>query len=317
MVFIPNNVQNIYCGDKTYFRHSETVTVHINMYLHTLHHCVEVVAHVLNVGVIDLATGPLSPGPNSTPVDAPYFIPLPRVYLNYNSLLGCVMGNHKQESGLLVQNRNSLVDYAQNYRKTLGHHSRSVNLCMDKVMSSFVLSHLKMVKPKKQHGLKKGKSHGAGLRATNKTVHQNVIDADEVQVGRAHSNSLSHLPALEVDVTSPVTPIVSPRRFSEVAGKMTPNSGKMDSSTTPSSHRSSPRHVPKANLLDDPIYVDILKRLGDYSLFFEDSQLLEGQQRGADEVSSPVFKELPAEVQPIAAICLDQTVIWYEPAMNK
>eukprot|EP01034_Spumella_vulgaris_P032739 gene32739-40409_t len=138
MVFIPNDVQLIFRGDKVFYRHSETVTVHVSMYLHTQSHCVEVVSHVLKTAPIDGSTIGLITRSNTENIadtvhtDSHYFIPLPRIYLDYNALLGCVMGTHKQESGLLAHSLNAADEYAQSYQKTLGHHSRSVNLCMDK-----------------------------------------------------------------------------------------------------------------------------------------------------------------------------------------
>ncbi len=102
MVFIPKTVQLLHAGHKLFYRHSGSVTVDIRMYFHTLCHCIEIVPNLLYIThTKSRANSPMNDHSASDHTDTDndhfhmpaaaavtYFISLPRIYLDYNAVLG-------------------------------------------------------------------------------------------------------------------------------------------------------------------------------------------------------------------------------------
>eukprot|EP01034_Spumella_vulgaris_P022125 gene22125-28230_t len=141
-------------GAKLFFRHNVTLSTDLRIYHHTLSQCLEIVPHITHIAhsptemVLSSDTHDNQPDSAREP-DAPThscFVALPRIYLNYTALLGCVMGTHRRNSGILAEDLPGATDGS---RSPSVYRSRSLEVCLSNVVASFVNSHLKMVRPRR------------------------------------------------------------------------------------------------------------------------------------------------------------------------
>eukprot|EP01034_Spumella_vulgaris_P024887 gene24887-31278_t len=339
MCFIPNDVSVLHMGNKVFYRHSGTVTVNICMYVHSTFHLVELVPHVVHITHHE-AGGDAGLHMQDADVHT-QFVPLPRVYLEYNALLGCVMGTHKQESELLAHHYSSVDEYANKYTATL-HRSRSVDVCVSNVMSTFILSHLKMAKPAKRHH---HHHHGSSSsrRGSTKQAHQlqqqqvsNTVTAlangnytphgqsrvasraNSVETINTDMLSFSNCESLSNSAANSAanSPCASPRQD---GGLFAPigNTSSVDAYDLAPSLLGS-----KSSSVNTPgggkVVVDrakeelhIIAHIKDYTVFFDDADMLKVVDL------SPVCRAPPDELVPILGVAVDQINVFYEPSHNK
>lgn len=194
MCFVPNTVHVMYSGNKVFFRRNGTVTVKLSLYLHTECQTVEIVPHILTVATN--ATDSAEAAGHSTPQE--YFIALPRIYLSYTAVMGCMMGNVKGESGLLSHAETE----KPNAHGRVPRRSASMDLSMENALATFISNHLKMAKPAKKTKAKGTKSSEASDG-----------DAETPATGGApvrRRSSAGNVPA----VTSPAVSVAGTRKIS-------------------------------------------------------------------------------------------------------
>ncbi len=90
--FLPRDVKLLYQSNKTFQRRRGpthcSVEVDIRIYFHSTSQCLEIVLHIISVH--HASTFEKRPQTESG-----LFIPLPRMYLDYNTLVGCVLNDHR------------------------------------------------------------------------------------------------------------------------------------------------------------------------------------------------------------------------------
>lgn len=333
MVFIANHIRLLTQTSKVFYRSSETVTVHMCMYLHSHSHCVEVVPHLIEVvphsssgGLIQFQ--PLSGSSLAASVltSSTYFIALPRIYLNYNHLLGSVMGTHKSNSGLLAHHNTTTDEYAAHYQLVAaGGRNSGLDESMNQVIGAYIQTHLKMVKVKKH-------------RVKSNAVKMKVSTTDKEPKHKQRRNSLDSAPraALAIDKVSPRRALLL--KAATTAATASPQSPFDGATASQKLRRNSHDDViPLANLsAASPADADVFPveikeetaqlvaaeakeietHITDYTVYFDPASS-HGGSAEMSGVLTPVLQSAPHDVTPVGSLCLDQHNVYYEPLKNK